>query len=81
MVTLQTSNYKISKKQSTYNGQSAGILMDNKINGTANDKYPAIISNAMAIPGYKYNELTQSKMTSYSEFASWNHLDHVGPYW
>lgn len=76
-ITLQSLNYKLSKKQSTYNGQSAGILMDNKINGTINDKYPAIISDAID----KYNELTQSKMTSYSEFASWNHLDHVGPYW
>lgn len=37
-------------------------------------------SNPITIPG-KYNDLTQSKMTSYSEFASWNHLDNAAPYW
>lgn len=58
--------------------------METKLNGTPIDKYQsAVPSNPMAIPSYiKYNnELTQSKMTTYSEFASWNHLDHVGPYW
>lgn len=38
-------------------------------------------TNPIAIPNGKYNDLTQSKMTSYSEFASWNHLDNECPYW
>lgn len=45
-------------------------------------KYSSHIpTNPISIPNGKYNDLTQSKMTSYSEFASWNHLDHAGPYW
>lgn len=38
-------------------------------------------TNPISIPGGKYTDLTQSKMTSYSEFASWNHLDNESPYW
>lgn len=38
-------------------------------------------TNPIAIPNGKYNDLTQSKMTSYSEFASWNHLENECPYW
>lgn len=44
-----------------------------------NNKYSSQ-TNPMSIPG-KYHDLTQSKMTSYSEFASWNHLDNAAPYW
>lgn len=40
-----------------------------------------MLTHPIAIPNAKYNDLTQSKMTSYSEFASWNHLDQISPYW
>lgn len=29
----------------------------------------------------KYVDLTQAKIASWSEFASWNHLENSGPYW
>lgn len=29
----------------------------------------------------KYMEITQAKMDSWSEFASWNHLENTNPYW
>lgn len=94
---LQGKNYRIIKKRSTFASQSPGILMmdDQKIavnvygvGGTGAGDQPLknpttqTPTNPIAIPNAKYNnDLTQSKMTSYSEFASWNHLDNECPYW
>lgn len=90
-------NYRIIKKRSTsVASHSPGILMsdDQKfgvnlhgVGGGDQQKYPqtklsaTTTTNPIAIPNGKYNDLTQSKMTSYSEFASWNHLDNECPYW
>lgn len=57
-------------------------LAYNMYGGVGQTKNPShALANPIAIPNAKYNDLTQSKMTSYSEFASWNHLDHECPYW
>lgn len=86
----QGKNYKLIKKRAAIvNHQSPGILMMeepkiaiNVYGGLGQTKTPTqAATNPIAIPHAKYNDLTQSKMTSYSEFASWNHLDHECPYW
>lgn len=84
----QGKNYKLIKKRSTFASHSPGILMlgeEQKIGinlqGGQNQTKPQTPTNPIAIPNGKYNDLTQSKMTSYSEFASWNHLDRECPYW
>ncbi|XP_031631894.1 protein phosphatase 1 regulatory subunit 3B [Contarinia nasturtii] len=81
-------NYKLIKKRSSFiASHSPGILMhmeEQKIGinlyGGMKNGTPTY-TNPISIPNAKYNDLTQSKMTSYSEFASWNHLDHECPYW
>lgn len=94
---LQGKNYRIIKKRSTFGSHSPGILMMEHQKfaigggggGGVGDQQPKIpntqtktsATNPIAIPNGKYNDLTQSKMTSYSEFASWNHLDNECPYW
>lgn len=87
----QGKNYRILKKRSTFASHSPGILMMdesqkfpvNLYGGAADQKNSTTTksTNPIAIPNGKYNDLTQSKMTSYSEFASWNHLDNECPYW
>lgn len=85
----QGKNYKLIKKRSTFASQSPGILMMeepklayNPYGGVGQTKnVNQMLTHPIAIPNAKYNDLTQSKMTSYSEFASWNHLDQISPYW
>ncbi|XP_055306003.1 protein phosphatase 1 regulatory subunit 3B [Sitodiplosis mosellana] len=84
-------NYKLIKKRSSFASHSPAILLhmeEQKINAinmysglSHQSKSPTAQTNPISIPAAKYNDLTQSKMTSYSEFASWNHLDHECPYW
>lgn len=73
---LQGQNYGILKRTSKYFSQSSNMLHknDTKIISTT------VTSNPMAIP-QKYSDLTQAKMTAWSEFASWNHLENNCPYW
>lgn len=59
-----------------YGGNGGGVGV-----GDQQQKTPTKATNPIAIPNGKYNDLTQSKMTSYSEFASWNHLENECPYW
>ena len=63
-------------------GVSNGVASDQQQkNSTTIANAVPPTTNPIAIPNAKYNDLTQSKMTSYSEFASWNHLDNECPYW
>lgn len=87
---LQDKNYILYKKRSTFATQSPGILMhmqQHKAGFNYNNSVPQKATDTttppISIPNNKYHDLTQSKMTSYSEFASWNHLDNqsAGPYW
>lgn len=62
-------------------GGSLGGIGDQQQQQQQQQKNSTKTTNPIAIPNGKYNDLTQSKMTSYSEFASWNHLDNECPYW
>ena len=44
-----------------------------------NDKNP--ILDKISRNGTKYTDAVQMKIDSWSEFASWNHLDNSSPYW
>lgn len=66
---FQGKNYTIFKRTSS---QNSSFLMKN-------DQKTAS-TNPITIP-QKYSDLTQAKLTSWSEFASWNHLENTCPYW
>lgn len=47
----------------------------NKSNGTTTTG-----TSPIPIPT-KYADITQAKISTWSEFASWNHLENNSPYW
>lgn len=64
-------NYCILKRTSNFGSQNSSFLLKTKSTTT---------TQPISIP-QKYSDLSQAKMTAWSEFASWNHLENNCPYW
>lgn len=69
-------NYTLTKRTSMGNN-SSNILSLNKLN----EKTTTAPTPQSAITLSKYSDVGQAKVTSWSEFASWNHLENTCPYW
>lgn len=74
---IQGKNYVILKRTSKYGTQTSSFLMKTDMIG---NNATATASSPISIP-QKYADLSQAKMNSWSEFASWNHLENTCPYW
>lgn len=72
----QGTNYVILKRSSKYGNQTSSFLIKTEMINASQTN----VSSPIGIPN-KYSDLTQAKMNSWSEFASWTHLENTSPYW
>lgn len=68
-------NYAIVKRTTNYTADQSKSL-----DLATNPETNKTVSAPIGIPS-KYADLTQAKVASWSEFASWNHLENNCPYW
>lgn len=72
----QGNNYAILKRTSKFGSHASSFLIKSETIGSQQ----TAASNPIAIQ-QKYSDSMQAKMSSLSEFASWNHLENNCPYW
>lgn len=75
-------NYIIFKRTSNYTDPSDVLkkIENCKIDNNNQIKQNCHNTNTSATDT-KYADLTHTKVTSWSEFASWSHLENTTPYW
>lgn len=76
-------NYVIFKRNSNYTDPAEALkkIENCKIDNNNQTKQNCQNTNNNSSIDAKYADLSNAKVTSWSEFASWSHLENTTPYW